>query len=342
MDVDFEEKDRIRAKIDKLKASKFKQQTISSWRPKPTGKSTVLTFAIFGVLFLGIGALLFLLSNQIFEVSVQYDEVCKEYLQGAKKGPCVVELEEIDSDIKGPLYVYYQIDNYYQNHRRYVKSRDYYQLSGVYKKVEKLGDCDPVITVGDLWPYQKKSVSGKALKDTDPAIPCGLIAKSLFNDTFALKGDSGPIKIEETNIAWTSDLKYKFKNIQDPPEGAKWQDIQWKDMTDGTYTLIFITLIYNYFTEHFVVWMRTAGLPNFRKLWGRIEGGLPEGKYKIEIDNQFEVTPFQGKKHFVLATSNSLGGKNYFLAVSYFVVGGLSMFFAFIFCVANLRNSGSE
>jgi len=23
--------------------------------------------------------------------------------------------------------------------------------------------------------------------------------------------------------------------------------------------------------EHFVVWMRTAGLPNFRKLWGRID-----------------------------------------------------------------------
>lgn len=31
--------------------------------------------------------------------------------------------------------------------------------------------------------------------------------------------------------------------------------------------------------EHFIVWMRMAGLPNFRKLWGRIEGGLEKGKY---------------------------------------------------------------
>jgi len=29
-----------------------------------------------------------------------------------------------------PVYVYYQLDNFYQNHRRYVKSRDYKQLMG--------------------------------------------------------------------------------------------------------------------------------------------------------------------------------------------------------------------
>jgi hypothetical protein len=29
--------------------------------------------------------------------------------------------------------------------------------------------------------------------------------------------------------------------------------------------------------EHFIVWMRTAGLPNFRKLWGRIDNTLIPG-----------------------------------------------------------------
>jgi hypothetical protein len=40
--------------------------------------------------------------------------------------------------------------------------------------------------------------------------------------------------------------------------------------------------------------MRTAGLPNFRKLWGRIEDGLEPGSYWLEIDNQYQVAPFQG------------------------------------------------
>ena len=44
-----------------------------------------------------------------------------------------------------------------------------------------------------------------------------------------------------------------------------YEDVQWQDMT----------------TEHFIVWMRTAGLPNFRKLWGRIDNGLEPGEYYL-------------------------------------------------------------
>jgi hypothetical protein len=47
--------------------------------------------------------------------------------------------------------------------------------------------------------------------------------------------------------------------------------------------------------EHFIVWMRTAGLPTFRKLYGRIEQNLEEGSsYTVEVDNNFEVRPFEG------------------------------------------------
>lgn len=57
-----------------------------------------------------------------------------------------------------------------------------------------------------------------------PAIPCGLIAKSFFNDTFALwqckdfdkcdfvEGENR-IEISNKSIAWPSDLEHKFSNM---------------------------------------------------------------------------------------------------------------------------------
>lgn len=88
--------------------------------------------------------------------------------------------------------------------------------------------------------------------------------------------------------------------------------------------------------------MRTAGLPNFRKLWGRIDGILKAGTYKLQIDNQYDVSSFDGKKSFVLSTTNALGGKNYFLAICYIVVGALCIVFAIIFLIAFLKKRGSN
>jgi hypothetical protein len=89
--------------------------------------------------------------------------------------------------------------------------------------------------------------------------------------------------------------------------------------------------------EHFIVWMRTAGLPNFRKLWGKIESDLTPGKYAVKIFNNYDVNGFEGNKSFVLSTTNALGGKNYFLAICYIVVGSLCLVFAIIFLVAFLK-----
>lgn len=91
------------------------------------------------------------------------------------------------------------------------------------------------------------SYGGTPLASNLPANPCGLIAKSVFNDTYTFFDSLGnQIAIDESNIAWDSDKDHKFKR---PSNSA---DIQWIDPKD----------------EHFIVWMRTAGMPNFRKLWG--------------------------------------------------------------------------
>jgi LEM3 (ligand-effect modulator 3) family / CDC50 family len=88
--------------------------------------------------------------------------------------------------------------------------------------------------------------------------------------------------------------------------------------------------------------MRTAGLPNFRKLWGRIEGDLEAGTYSVAITNKYDVNGFDGNKSFVLSTTNALGGKNYFLAICYIVVGSLCLIFAIIFLVAFLKKKNAS
>lgn len=165
MDVTSEEKQRIREKIEKLKQSKFKQQTLPAWRPVPTAMSTMLTFSVFSVIFLSIGVVLYILSDKIIENSVRYDIKCRNDLQKGEKSNCTVALDPMAAAVPAPVYVYYQLDHFYQNHRRYVKSRDNAQLNGQYKAVSELSDCEPIMRVGDLWRNQKWSVATRAAID---------------------------------------------------------------------------------------------------------------------------------------------------------------------------------
>ena len=290
---------------ERLKASKFKQQKLPAWRPVPTITSTTITFISFGIIFIIIGIIILIYSNKIHEVSVRYDTECTKI-----NSECNTKIT-IDKKIEKDVMVYYQVNNFYQNHRRYVKSKSDDQLKGKtvsLKSIKDSGDCDPVITNSDMGVTE--SITGKTLDPNDVAVPCGLIAKSFFQDTYELKDENGnDIEIDSTDIAWKADRELKYKN------GDK--DKQWIDMTD----------------EHFIVWMRPSGLPNFRKLWGRIHQDLEPGEYTLNINNQFDVASFSGQKHFVLSNVNAFGGKNTFLAVSYIVVGVICIILAIVFLI---------
>jgi hypothetical protein len=316
------------SQYEALLNSNFKQQKLSAWRPVPTIISTTITFIIFGIIFIIIGIIIIIFSNNIREHSTRYDLEC----DGIGK-LCTLEMY-ISDDLKAPVMFYYQLSNFYQNHRRYVKSKSNAQLGGQLLASDKiLSDCDPVYLNKHLdrkYPFEydnayiaelesKYTVKELQQYQLDPeasANPCGLIAKSVFNDTYNLyeyddfnRANKRAIPINSTGIAWQSDIDMKY-SLND-----NYKNKMWQNTTD----------------EHFMVWMRTSGLPNFRKLWGRIQTDLKAGKYIIEIDNNYAVSQFEGEKFFVLSTVNAFGGKNYFLGISYISVGSICLIMALLF-----------
>lgn len=42
---------------------------------------------------------------------------------------------------------------------------------------------------------------------------------------------------------------------------------------------------YNTTDERFMVWMRVAALPSFRKIWGRINNDIDEGIYTLSVSS---------------------------------------------------------
>ena len=307
----MENKEPENEEYEKLKNSKFKQQKLPGWRPVPTITSTTIIFFCFGAVFIVLGIIILIFSNKIEEISHRYDEEC------TGQTTCTIKLK-VEKNMEKNIMVYYQLDGFYQNHRRYVKSKSDDQLNGKdisFEAMKDSQDCDPVITNKEMG--KTESITGATLAENDVAIPCGLIAKSFFDDKFHdwkiidSFGDISNLKVDETNIAWKADKELKYKNV----DKAR----QWIDMTD----------------EHFIVWMRPAGLPNFRKLWGRItDTDLKAGsQIEVTIDNKFDVSSFNGKKYLILSTVNAFGGKNSFLGISYIVLGGISIILAVVFVI---------
>lgn len=184
---------------------------------------------------------------------------------------CILQFQ-IPEDMGPPVLFYYQLTNFFQNHRRYVASFDADQLVNKAGYTSVSSDCDPLTT---------DSTTNKNY------YPCGLIANSVFNDTFtnltSVGTSGGDYTMTEKGIAWDSDKSLYKKTTLDPTTISpppNWM-VRYPDgySTDNPPPDISTD-------EHFMVWMRTAALPSFSKLYMRNDTAtLEAGTYQLNITN---------------------------------------------------------
>jgi hypothetical protein len=327
----------------------FKQQRLKAWQPILTPKTVLPTLFIIGILFAPIGGLLIWGSSSVSEMTFDYTDCEKLTPQNPKPTPsfspipnftyrlrssdagampstpqyafiqdpfnpdlsqrdqCILQFE-VPADLEPPVLLYYKLTNFFQNHRRYVKSFNSDQLKGKPVSNDTLhnGDCKPL-----------------ALSNGKPIYPCGLVANSLFNDTFIdirllnPADDSNNFtayNFSETGIAWPGEAKkykpttYNASDIVPPPN--------WSARFPQGYNSSNLPDLST--NEHFQNWMRTSGLPTFSKLWGRNDHDvMAKGNYQVTVNLNFPVLPYKGTKSIVISTVSWIGGKNPFLGWAY-------------------------
>lgn len=192
----------------------YQRQRLKAWWPVLTPLAYVgvflLVFGAFAVASVSVG-----LEGQGTELAKRYDVACG-------LGRCTVQME-VEETMDSPIYVYYEIDNFYQNHRDYLKSMFWPQLHWENTKEKCDGDCATADNVHrgahnyeeEDWEHVLKANCKPLWKNKGRHLsPCGVVPNTLFDDSITLVSHD----MREDRVAWAVDVD----NVFQQPLGFDW------------------------------------------------------------------------------------------------------------------------
>jgi len=276
-------------------------QELKSYTPNYSPKCGIITSFIFMICCLGLGIPHIIYSKNHLEYKLNYTNC-----NSNNNNICNITFN-IDKKLNSEVLIYYQLNNFYLNHRKIVKSKNWAQLRG--EDIKGKG-CEDLNTMEEMFGNNSIYYTNEwnhTFKKKDLANPCGLFARSFFNDSYEIFkniNDKKMIKIHinEKNIS-NKYLREKFFKRNKHYKTKQWIDVE---------------------NEHFINWMNVETFHNFRKLWGRIEKDLDVGNYTFLIKNNYNVSKYKAEKFIVLSDSN-IFGENYFFG--YILIAVAILFF---------------
>jgi hypothetical protein len=309
-----------------LHNSNFKQQKLQMWKPHLTLCSAVLSYSLLGSLFILLGGIFYKANQDLQYVSFRYDNLPACSVNTNFSSPsqlCTISIK-IPHTIQAPIYMYYGIENFYQNHRNYIKSRNDNQLT--LTGSTGYSDCAPLATFSDGGSrISNANQSQVSFSQGKYLYPCGLISQSYFSDEFL----SPCVRRRDSlgNSVCTPLLagNWKSRGIAWPSDKAKYKSRPLKD-SETPFTIRGFTMP-PVDSEEFLVWLRVEVRAEFQKLHRIIAGRdlLAGEELQLTVDNRFDVESLNGAKYVVLANANWTGGKNLFLAIAFWVVGAITL-----------------
>lgn len=261
---------------------------------------------------------------------------------------------DVEQDMNPPILIHYELTNFHQNHRDYFQSRDDFQLLGRVHDQDPVSKqrCKPLNTLGGLQLNPCGFAANTFFNDIFTLVEgtdAGDVNLTMIEEGIAWQSD--------VDFAFAQPHGFRYSLC--PPDGSsceescctnidedgEYADLEWSckfpfhdKKADACYRYYYprdnvtqylyetypdiISPLEGVTNEHFIVWMRTATQPTFRKLYGWIDQPIRQGERLVfDVKANFVVSRFRGTKSLIVSTNNIFGGENPYLGPSFYWIG---------------------